>query len=224
MQDKLFERFTDRARKILALANQEAQRFCHEYIGTEHILIGLVKEGSGVGATALKNLGADLKRIRAEVEKLVRSGPDTVCMGKLPYTPRGKKVFENAIEAARNFQHNYVGTEHILLGLLSDPEAIAFQVLECMDIRHDAVWDEVSKLLLEPEDYANLRLKQLSEDCEQKRLEYEEAQKRLHTHLSTLKFSAEEIMRAIPSEDTHDLVRKLLKERLNKDVHTNKTP
>ncbi len=82
----MFERFTDRARKVMALANQEAQRFNHEYIGTEHILLGLVKEGSGVGAQVLKNLDVDIKKLRLEIEKLVKSGPDMVTMGKLPQT------------------------------------------------------------------------------------------------------------------------------------------
>lgn len=87
----MFERLTDRARKVMALANQEAQRFNHEYIGTEHILLGLVKEASGVGANVLKNLGIDLRKVRLEVEKLVKSGPEMVTMGKLPQTPRAKK-------------------------------------------------------------------------------------------------------------------------------------
>src|SRR2546428_81072 len=108
----MFERFTDRARKVMALANQEAQRFNHEYIGTEHILLGLVKEGSGVGANVLKNLDVDLRKVRLEVEKLVKAGPDMVTMGKLPQTPRAKKVIEYAIEEARNLNHNYVGTAH----------------------------------------------------------------------------------------------------------------
>jgi ATP-dependent Clp protease ATP-binding subunit ClpC len=84
----MYERFTDRARKVMQLANQEAQRFNHEYIGTEHILLGLVKEGSGVAANVLKNLEVDLRKIRLEVEKLVQSGPEMVTMGKLPQTPR----------------------------------------------------------------------------------------------------------------------------------------
>ena len=108
----MFERLTDRARKVMALANQEAQRFNHEYIGTEHILLGLVKEGSGVGANVLKHLEIDLRKVRLEVEKLVKSGPDMVTMGKLPQTPRAKKVIEYAIEEARSLNHNYVGTEH----------------------------------------------------------------------------------------------------------------
>jgi ATP-dependent Clp protease ATP-binding subunit ClpC len=125
----MFERFTDRARKVMALANQEAQRFNHEYIGTEHILLGLVKEGSGVGANVLKNLDVDLRKVRLEVEKLVKSGPDMVTMGKLPQTPRAKKVIEYAIEEARNLNHNYVGTEHLLLGLLREHDGVAAQVL-----------------------------------------------------------------------------------------------
>jgi ATP-dependent Clp protease ATP-binding subunit ClpC len=118
----MFERFTDRARKVMALANQEAQRFNHEYIGTEHILLGLVKEGSGVGA-------------------------DMVTMGKLPQTPRAKKVIEFAIEEARALNHNYVGTEHILLGLLRETEGIAAQVLMNLGLKLENVRQEVLNLL-----------------------------------------------------------------------------
>ncbi len=144
---KMFERFTDRARKVMALANQEAQRFNHEYIGTEHILLGLVKEGSGVGATVLKNLEVDIKKLRLEVEKLVKSGPDMVTMGKLPQTPRAKKVIEYAIEEARSLNHNYVGTEHILLGLLRESEGIAAQVLMNLGLKLEDVRQEVLNLL-----------------------------------------------------------------------------
>ncbi len=143
----MFERFTDRARKVMALANQEAQRFNHEYIGTEHILLGLVKEGSGVGATVLKNLDVDIKKLRLEVEKLVKSGPDMVTMGKLPQTPRAKKVIEYAIEEARALNHNYVGTEHILLGLLRETEGIAAQVLMNLGLKLEDVRQEVLNLL-----------------------------------------------------------------------------
>jgi ATP-dependent Clp protease ATP-binding subunit ClpC len=143
----MFERFTDRARKVMALANQEAQRFNHEYIGTEHILLGLVKEGSGVGATVLKNLEVDIKKLRLEVEKLVKSGPDMVTMGKLPQTPRAKKVIEYAIEEARALNHNYVGTEHILLGLLRETEGIAAQVMMNLGLKLEDVRQEVLNLL-----------------------------------------------------------------------------
>ncbi len=143
----MFERFTDRARKVMALANQEAQRFNHEWIGTEHILLGLVKEGSGVGATVLKNLDVDIKKLRLEVEKFVKSGPDMVTMGKLPQTPRAKKVIEYAIEEARSLNHNYVGTEHILLGLLRESEGIAAQVLMSLGLKLEEVRQEVLNLL-----------------------------------------------------------------------------
>ena len=143
----MFERFTDRARKVMALANQEAQRFNHEYIGTEHILLGLVKEGSGVGANVLKNLDVDLRKVRLEVEKLVKSGPEMVTMGKLPQTPRAKKVIEYAIEEARNLNHNYVGTEHLLLGLLREQDGVAAQVLMNLNIKLEEVREEVLNLL-----------------------------------------------------------------------------
>ena len=143
----MFERFTDRARKVMALANQEAQRFNHEYIGTEHILLGLVKEGSGVGANVLKNLGVDLRKVRLEVEKLVKSGPEMVTMGKLPQTPRAKRVIEYAIEEARNLNHNYVCTEHLLLGLLREQDGVAAQVLMNLGLKLEDVREEVLNLL-----------------------------------------------------------------------------
>ncbi|WP_164102650.1 ATP-dependent Clp protease ATP-binding subunit [Candidatus Laterigemmans baculatus] len=143
----MYERFTDRARKVMQLANQEAQRFNHEYIGTEHILLGLVKEGSGVAANVLKNLEVDLRKIRLEVEKLVQSGPEMVTVGKLPQTPRAKKVIEYSMEEARNLNHNYVGTEHILLGLLREQEGVAAQVLMNLGLKLEDVREEVLNLL-----------------------------------------------------------------------------
>ncbi len=151
----MFERLTDRARKVMALANQEAQRFNHEYIGTEHILLGLVKEGSGVGANVLKALEIDLRKVRLEVEKLVKSGPEMVTMGKLPQTPRAKKVLEYAIEEARHLNHNYVGTEHLLLGLLREQDGVAAQVLMNLGVKLEEGREEVLNLLgagIEPED------------------------------------------------------------------------
>ncbi|MFN0136159.1 MAG: ATP-dependent Clp protease ATP-binding subunit [Phycisphaerae bacterium] len=155
----MFERFTDRARKVMALANQEAQRFNHDYIGTEHILLGLVKEGSGVGANVLKNLGVDLRKVRLEVEKLVKSGPEMVTMGKLPQTPRAKRVIEYAIEEARNLNHNYVGTEHLLLGLLREQDGVAAQVLMNLGLKLEDVREEVLNLLgagMEPEESSGM--------------------------------------------------------------------
>jgi ATP-dependent Clp protease ATP-binding subunit ClpC len=143
----MFERFTDRARKVMALANQEAQLFNHEFIGTEHILLGLVKEGSGVAATVLKNMDIDLKKLRLAVEKMVHSGPDMVTMGKLPQTPKARKVIEYAIDEARALNHNYIGTEHLLLGLLRETDGIAAQVLMSLGVKLEDVREEVLNLL-----------------------------------------------------------------------------
>ncbi len=107
----------------MQLANQEAQRFNHEYIGTEHILLGLIREGSGVAANVLKHLEVDLHKIRFDLEMLIHSEPDKVSMGKLPQTPCAKRVIEYAMEEARTLDHDYVGTEHMLLGLLRENEA-----------------------------------------------------------------------------------------------------
>ncbi len=143
----MFDRFTDRARKVMGLARQEAQRFNHDYIGTEHILLGLIQEGSGVAADVLKNLDVDPKKIRQEIEKLVSHGTTMVTMGQLPFTPRAKKVLELALEEASNLGHNYIGTEHLLLGLIREQEGIAAQVLQNLNVRLEDVREEVLELL-----------------------------------------------------------------------------
>jgi ATP-dependent Clp protease ATP-binding subunit ClpA len=144
----MYELFTDRARKVMQLANQEAQRFNHEYVGTEHILLGLVKESSGVGGTVLRNLGVDLRKIRLEVEKVVPTTPnDEQATGRLPHTPRAKKVIEYSIEEARNLNHNHVGTEHLLLGLLREQEGVAAQVLRNLGLKLEDVREEIISLL-----------------------------------------------------------------------------
>jgi len=143
----MFDRFTDRARKVMGLARQEAQRFSHDYIGTEHILLGLVQEGSGVAASVLKNLDIDLKKIRQEVEKLVSTGTTMVTMGQLPFTPRAKKVLELSLEEASNLGHTYIGTEHLLLGLIRESEGIAAQVLKNLKVKVEDVREEVLELL-----------------------------------------------------------------------------
>ena len=143
----MFDRFTDRAKKVMNLARQEAQRFNHEYLGTEHILLGLVQEGSGVAANVLKNMGIDLSKIRSEVEKIVKTGPSMVTMGQLPFTPRAKKVLELAMEEASNLGHNYIGTEHLLLGLIKENEGIAAQVLLNLGVKLEEVREEVLEFL-----------------------------------------------------------------------------
>jgi ATP-dependent Clp protease ATP-binding subunit ClpA len=158
----MLEKFTDRARKSMVLANQEAQRFNHEYIGTEHILLGLVKEGGGVAANVMKNLDVDLRKVRLEVEKLVKSGPDMVAMGKLPMTPRGYKVLDFANEESFNFNHGYVGTEHLLLGLIREVDGVAAQILMNLGLKLDKVREEVQTLLGLEREYDKDPVKQLS--------------------------------------------------------------
>jgi ATP-dependent Clp protease ATP-binding subunit ClpC len=143
----MYERFTDRARKVMELANQQAKHQNHEYIGTEHILLGLVDEGSGVAANVLKNLDVDLHKIRFEVEKILLSVPGKAKVRKLPQTPRAKKVIEFSLEEARSLRHNYVGTEHLLLGLIREEEGVAAQVLKNLGIKLEDVRNEVRKLL-----------------------------------------------------------------------------
>jgi ATP-dependent Clp protease ATP-binding subunit ClpA len=140
----MYERFTDRARKVMQLASQEAQRFNHEYIGTEHILLGLVKEGDGSAVRILTNLNIDLRKIRMEVEKVICPGPPTVFTGKLPQTPRAEKVIEHAIEESRSLNRaEYVGTDHLLLGLLREEEGVAAQVLTYLGLKLERVREEI---------------------------------------------------------------------------------
>lgn len=143
----MFDRFTDRARKVMGLARKEAQRLNHAYIGTEHILLGLVQEGGGVGVSALENLDVDPKKIRYEVESLVTSGTTTVGMGQIPFTPRAKRVLELTLEEATSLGHTYIGTEHILLGLILEDEGIAAQALRTLKVRIEDVRDEVLEIL-----------------------------------------------------------------------------
>jgi bifunctional DNase/RNase len=143
----MYERFTDRARKVMKLANEGALRLNHEYLGTEHLLLGLVGEGSGVAANVLKNLGIELRAVQFEVGRLVQSGPEMVTVGKPLQTPRAKKVIDYAMEEARDLNHNYVGTEHILLGLLRDPDTVAAQVLMNLGVKLETVRAETRALL-----------------------------------------------------------------------------
>ncbi|MFQ5505802.1 MAG: Clp protease N-terminal domain-containing protein, partial [Planctomycetota bacterium] len=143
----MFDRFTDRAKKVMSLARQEAQKFNHEYIGTEHILLGLVQEGNGVAANVLQKMGVDLEKIRQEVEKIVKSGPSMATMSNLPFTPRAKKVLELAMEEASQLGHNYIGTEHLLLGLIKENEGIAAQVLLNLRVKLEDVRNQVLEFL-----------------------------------------------------------------------------
>ncbi len=143
----MFNRFTERARKVIILAKEEARRFNHDYIGTEHILLGLIREGEGVAAAGLHKMGLSLENIRLEIEKLVQPGPATQIIGDIPFTPRAKKALELAAEEARSLGHNYIGTEHILLGLIREGEGVASQVLLNSGLDLNGVRNEVMELL-----------------------------------------------------------------------------
>ena len=139
--------FTDRVRKVLAMAREEAIRLQHDYVGTEHILLGLIREGEGVAAAVLTNLSADLDQIHERVEESVRKGKATIALGELPYTSRAKKVLEFAMAEAREFSHSYVGTEHLLLGLLREEKGIAAQVLNSLGVSLEDARAETLKVL-----------------------------------------------------------------------------
>ncbi len=139
--------FTDRVRKVLAMAREEAIRLQHDYVGTEHILLGLIREGEGVAAAVLMNLNVDLEQIHERIEESVRKGKATIALGELPYTSRAKKVLEYAMAEARELSHSYVGTEHLLLGLLREEKGIAAQVLNSLGVSLEEARAETLKLL-----------------------------------------------------------------------------
>ena len=141
-----FNQYTDRARKVLTLAQDEAQRFDHNYIGTEHLLLGLVREGDGTAAQALENMGVELAKVRTAVEFIIGRG-DRPVVGEVGLTPRAKRVIELAIDEARRLGHNYIGTEHLLLGLVLEGEGIAAGVLESLGVNLDRVRREVIRVL-----------------------------------------------------------------------------
>ena len=128
-----FEKFSERARRVLSLAQEEAQRFNHNYIGTEHILLGLVRETEGVAARVLSGLGVDLNKVRSAVEFIIGRG-EKPAQGEIGLTPRAKKVVELAVDEARRMNHTYIGTEHLLIGLLREGEGVAAGVLESLGI------------------------------------------------------------------------------------------
>jgi ATP-dependent Clp protease ATP-binding subunit ClpC len=142
----MFEKFTDRARRVVVLAQDEARDLNHNYIGTEHLLLGLVSEGEGVAVAALKSLGISLQTIRQQVEDIIGRGQGSQS-GHIPFTPRAKKVLELSLREALHLGHNYIGTEHILLGLIHEAEGVAAQVLTGLGANLDVVRREVTRLL-----------------------------------------------------------------------------
>ena len=143
-----FDRFTERARKVLTLAQEEAQRFNHNYISTEHLLLGLVAEGDGIAAKVLSNLGIELTKVRSSVEFIIGRG-ERQPMGEIGLTPRAKKVIELARDEARRLGHHYIGTEHLLLGLIREGEGIAAGVLESLGVNLERGRSEVMNVLTE---------------------------------------------------------------------------
>jgi len=140
----MFERFTDEARKVMAIANEQAEQFGHGYIGTEHILLGLINQSSGTGATILKDLGVNIKKLLAEVEQLPKSRADKTKMEKLQQNPGARNVVIYAIEEAKAFKHNYIGSEHILLGLLRETEGHAAKVLTNLGLNIEDVRNKIA--------------------------------------------------------------------------------
>ena len=146
MNNDKFEKFTERARKVLSLAQEEAQRFNHNYIGTEHLLLGLVREGDGVAAKVLANLNVELNKVRSAVEFIIGRG-DRIVLGEIGLTPRAKKVIELAVDEARRLNHHYIGTEHLLLGLVREGEGIAAGVLESLGVNLEKVRTQTIQIL-----------------------------------------------------------------------------
>ena len=142
----MFERFTDRARRVVVLAQEEARMLNHNYIGTEHILLGLIHEGEGVAAKALESLGISLEGVRQQVEEIIGQGQQAPS-GHIPFTPRAKKVLELSLREALQLGHNYIGTEHILLGLIREGEGVAAQVLVKLGADLNRVRQQVIQLL-----------------------------------------------------------------------------
>ena len=147
MSEESMNNFTPRAQQVLALARKEADRFNHNFVGTEHLLLGLIKLGQGVAVNVLQKLGLDLETVRMEVEKQVGTGPDQKMIGNIPYTPRVKKVLALAAKEAKALNHTYVGTEHILLGLLREGDGVAARVLKNLDIDIEQTRQEILKEL-----------------------------------------------------------------------------
>ena len=141
-----FEKFSERARKVLSLAQEEAQRFNHNYISTEHILLGLVRESEGVAAKVLSNLGVELAKVRSSVEFIIGRG-ERPATGEIGLTPRAKKVIELAVDEARRLNHHYIGTEHLLIGLMREGDGVAASVLETLGITLDKVRAETTRIL-----------------------------------------------------------------------------
>jgi len=143
----VFDRFTDRARKVMGFSRMQSQAWNHDYIGTEHVLLGLLEEGSGVAGDVLASLDVEAEPLRAEVRRRMQQGTAPVTMGQLPFTPGAKKTLEHALEEAHGFGHNYIGTEHLLLGLIRDRDGIAGAALAACGVRAEGAREKTLERL-----------------------------------------------------------------------------
>jgi ATP-dependent Clp protease ATP-binding subunit ClpC len=150
----MFERFTEKAIKVIMLAQEEARRLGHNFVGTEQILLGLIGEGTGIGPKVLKSMNVNLKDARIEVEKIIGRGSGFVAV-EIPFTPRAKRVLELSLEEARQLGHNYIGTEHLLLGLIREGEGVAARVLEKLEVDLSKVRSQIIRSLGESPDVAS---------------------------------------------------------------------
>ncbi len=146
----MFKRFTERARKVIILAREEADNYRHEYLGTEHILLGVLKDGGGIAIAVLQKLGVDPKQLRLELERNLPKSTSGPVEGDIPFTPKAKKVLEYAVEEARLMGHNYIGTEHLLLGIVREKDGLAAKILGSFGVKLQQTREQTINLLREP--------------------------------------------------------------------------
>jgi ATP-dependent Clp protease ATP-binding subunit ClpC len=146
----VFERFTERAREVVVLAQDEARALRHNYIGTEHILLGLLREEEGLAARVLESLDITVEEVRAQVARIIGPGDEPIVSGQIPFTPRAKKVLELSLREALSLKHNYIGTEHILLGLVRENEGVAARILLDFDADAEKIRNEIMRVLSSP--------------------------------------------------------------------------
>ena len=146
----MFKRFTERARRVIILAREEAELYRHEYLGTEHILQGVIKDGGGIAVAIIHKTGTDLTQLKKELEKNLPRSSSSLIIGDIPFTSRAKKILEFAVEEARSLNHNYIGTEHLLLGLLKEKEGVACRILNGFGVYFDDVKEKIVEMFKEP--------------------------------------------------------------------------
>ena len=146
----MFKKFTERARRVIILAREEAERYQHEYLGTEHILLGVIKDGGGIAVLVLQRLGVDIRQLKPEIERNLPLSSNTLVIGDIPFTSRAKKVLEYAVEEARAMGHSYIGTEHLLIGLIKEKDGVAYRILSSFGLQYSDIKEQTINLLREP--------------------------------------------------------------------------